>query len=166
MTQLCQHHRQQLRQASHSQAKQQWKLLMQHGHQAHADNDFDQASRFFGSALEAAQLLEQHNTLDSYCGDFLQMQYLACHNLAGCFSAQGISIKASEVLQSMHSKLLGLCESVKASRMERMGALGVLDNSLFSLTSCLSHLGLLDEVYRVIRETEHVARVTERGLWH
>jgi hypothetical protein len=166
MSQLCQHHRQQLLQASPSQAKDHWQQLMQHGHQAHDYKDYQRASLFFSSALEAAELLEEHNAMDSLSGDFLQMQFLASHNLSACFAAQGIAAKAAEVLQHIHGKLLKVCESVTSSRMERMGALGILDNSLFSLTSCLGNIGLLDEVYRVIRQTEQVARLTERGLWH
>jgi len=44
--------------------------------------------------------------------------------------------------------------------------LGALDNSLFSLTSNLGLQGKVDQLYRVISETDHVAELTATQILH
>ena len=165
MSNLYPHHRQQLENNDITHRKNRWQSLMQQGHNAHAEQDFAHACRFFRSAFTVAEIIEKNSKLEPYISDAPQMQYMANHNLSASYQATGVIEKAAEILTQTHNKLLGICESKHTSRQQRMGALGVLDSSLFSLTSLLGHLSKVSELYQTIHTTEQVASRTERLLW-
>lgn len=166
MSNLCQHHRHQLSRSAPEQLKQLWQQLISSGQQARQQVQIEHAMRMFASAAEVAQL-STHNPLTAvYADDFLQMEFIAVQQLSECLVNEGHIGKAISFLSQTHNKLLKICSSRQSSRLAMMGALGILDNSLLSLTSTLGKLERIDEIYEVIERTEEVAALTEQKLWH
>ncbi len=144
----------------------QWQQMMQQGQSAHQQGNFARAEHYFNHALNLAEQLQHKSVLPRKQHDVLSMLFVASHNLSASLAAQGSAIKAVKALRDCHYRLLLICTSTSSLREDRVEALGILDNSLFSLSSQLGALGHIDEMYRVIRETECIANNTEVALWH
>lgn len=166
MSHLCQMHRQQLTHTAPEQLKQLWHHLVALGQNACQKTDYGTANRLFASAVEVAQLSSRNPVAAVYADDFLQMEFMASQQLANSLSCDGHPGKAISILSEVHEKLLSICRSRQSSRLQMMGALGVLDNSLLTLTSSLGRLERIDDIYDVIQRTEEVAAMTEQRLWH
>lgn len=164
MPSLCPKHRQQIS-ASPQHAVDHYKQQMLQGKQLHNKRAFKKACGAFSLALQVAQQLIDLRPLEG-TQNYIQLKIAASHNLSASFSALGQLSNASQVLEDLHQSLLKVCLAPAVPRQLRIIALGALDNSLFSLTSSLGAQGRVDQLYRVISETDRVAELAAVQLLH
>ncbi|GAB3099468.1 hypothetical protein G8770_03295 [Aestuariicella hydrocarbonica] len=164
MPTLCPEHRQQIAR-SPEKALSLIQQCMHTGKLYHNNRDFTQACHHFSQALGISQLLIDLRPLQGN-HNYLPLKIAASHNLSASFSALGKLTQARHVLEELHASLIQLCLAPSISRGIRVTALGALDNSLFSITSLLGLEGKVDQLYKVISETDQAAELAAAQLLH
>jgi len=142
-----------------------FKNLMRQGKQTHNQHNYKSACTYFRRALSLVKQLIDLRPLKGH-QHYLILKIAATHNLSLSFSALGQLSNAEDILKDLHQSLLKICLAPAVPKPLRITALGALDNSLFSLTSNLGLQGKVDQLYRVISETDHVAELTATQILH
>ena len=142
-----------------------FKILMREGRQQHNTGNFKTARNHFQAALQLVNQLIDLNPLQGNL-QYLPLKIAASHNLSISLSSLGQLGNAQLVLEELHRVLLKLCLAPAVTKQLRITALGALDNSLFSLTSVMGLRGKVDQLYRVINETDQVAELAASQLLH
>ena len=148
----------------HAQAR--WHHLMAGGAKAYKCGNYDKAYLCFGMANEIAGLILDVQAPASGQIHPVDMRVTASHNLAATLNIAGYPEQAETVLRQLYSELLAFCQLSQGRRQLRIAALARLDTALFSLTSQLGQAGKIDEIYRLIRESDQVGDSAARQLFH
>ena len=161
---LCPEHRQNL--LEHPlQALSTYKTLMNQGARHHNEHDYRRASQCFNGAKAIILLLNLRPSRED-AERLLQLKVACFHNLAASLTAMGQIQEAEQQLTTLHQSLLQICLGQAIARGLRVCALGALDNSLFTLTSCLGGQGKVDQLYKIIANTEQTAELAAAQLLH
>jgi hypothetical protein len=142
-----------------------FKSLMHQGKQTHNQQNYQSACSHFTQALSLVKQLIDLRPLKGH-QYYLTLRIAATHNLCLSLSALGQLANAENILKDLHQSLLKICLAPAVPKPLRITALGALDNSLFSLTSNLGSQGKVDQLYRVISETDRVAELTATQILH
>ncbi len=164
LPQLSESRRQQIS-ACPNDALNDFKHLMRKGRNTHNQQDYQSACNYFKQALVLVKQLIDLRPLQGH-QSYLTLKIAATHNFSLSLSALGQLANAEWVLKELHQSLLKICLAPAVPKSLRITALGALDNSLFALTSNLGCQGKVDQLYRVISETDQVAELAATQLLH
>ncbi len=164
LPQLSESRRQQIS-AQPNEALNDFKRLMRQGRSTHNQRDYKSACDYFKQALTLVKQLIDLRPLQGH-QNYLTLKIAATHNFSLSLSALGQLANAEWVLKELHQSLLKICLAPAVPKSLRITALGALDNSLFALTSNLGSQGKVDQLYRVISETDQVAELAATQVLH
>lgn len=142
-----------------------FKSLMRKGRSTHNRQDYKSACQYFKQALVLVKQLIDLRPLQGH-QNYLTLKIAATHNFSLSLSALGQLANAEWILKELHQSLLKICLAPAVPKNLRITALGALDNSLFALTSNLGTQGKVDQLYRVISETDQVAELAATQILH
>lgn len=142
-----------------------WDKYYALGAQAHKKKQFREATAYFEKCIVVCLTLLKNAETDQNNKALPRMLHQSGHNLAACQNAVGQGLMAKKTLEELHHQLMAIAACEQQARTVRLGVLGSIDQSLFSLTSQLAYLNQVNEIHDVILNTENtVTRLSQQLL--
>ncbi len=134
----------------------QWQFHQHQGYQYHQKSQYQKAVISFRTSQDIAWKLVMAD--DKACSqDCWDMLFNASHHLAASYNSMGHNKQATDLLHHLHQHLLLVIADTFRQRAQRLCALAILDNTLFSLTSQLAYENRVTEIHKAIATTEALA---------
>ncbi|MGS2716972.1 hypothetical protein ACVBE9_02270 [Eionea flava] len=142
-----------------------WSKHYSLGAQAHTKKQYKEAVTHFEQCVIICLTLLKPSKSGQNAHKLPCMLHQSGHNLAACHNALGNGLLAKKTLEQLHKQLIAVACSEQYPRTIRLGVLGSIDQSLFSLTSQLAYLNQVNEIHSVILKTENtVTSLSEKLL--